>query len=931
MHAEALTGEFDAVLMLTWSDWWTEPRSNRYHYATRFANYLPTLFFQHKFERANELRVRQTERPNLDIVQVSCGVNQAQVDEIVDLLRVRGIRRPLLWVYDSMNYNLLIDALPRAFLVYHATEDYLLHSSGWGLDSGRVAEAVIQLLGKVDHVVACAPGVARSCRENGTYEGSLSIVENGCDAAFYANIAATMGTVNGRQHRTVIYQGGINQRLDFDLLIALVRAMPDWEFEFCGRHVETPGWAALRKFRNVRYLGELDADALGAAMVRATVGIIPFIQDQWINNSWPLKAYEYVACGLPVVTVPIAALSDDPALFRVGTTADEFRRAILEVAEARFEQAELEKRRASALHNSYDSRFEKMANSLCAASRRVKGNVGKLKVAVLYDGTGSLHVSTIREHLEAFEKYSRHDITFISATQSFWQCPAEKLDGVLDFNVFDAIVVHYSIRTSVAGHLDEGVARAISRFKGLKILFIQDEYDNVELTRTAMEKLGFDVVYTCVPTAGLDYVYPRYRFPSTDFLPTLTGYVPEAPEIEGFALPMDLRQTAIAYRGRKLPHIYGQLGQEKYRIGVEMKRLAELRGAPVDIEVDDSKRIYGSDWYRFLGSARATLGTESGSNVFDIDGGLLGRIERAIAENPGRSAEEVVEEVLVPYEGRVRMNQISPKIFEAIRLRTALVLFEGEYSGVVQADIHYIPLKKDFSNADEVFEKLADTESLLRMTERAYDDVVASGRYSYARFVADFDRDMQARIHRTTRRKRLLGPWWLFAPDGQPIEAVPAMPVGLWRGPHPLARPLFVSEMVDGNRSLAVSVLRAIKPAIDTTRGLRVGSRVVRRGVGLLWRSDSPRLVGLRKAARRVWRTLPIAVRMQLATVLLRVLGPVAHGNGPGAPAVNEPQRRVERPELKSTQRLVAVFKSVYRRFGRLAVRVRSSVRRRQD
>ena len=38
--------QFDAVVMLTVSDWHEEPRSNRYHYATRFARIAPVVFVQ---------------------------------------------------------------------------------------------------------------------------------------------------------------------------------------------------------------------------------------------------------------------------------------------------------------------------------------------------------------------------------------------------------------------------------------------------------------------------------------------------------------------------------------------------------------------------------------------------------------------------------------------------------------------------------------------------------------------------------------------------------------------------------------------------------------------------------------------------------------------------------------------------------------------
>ena len=49
MH-ETLSQKFDAVVMLTFSKWHTEMRSNRYHYATRFARHLPVIFVQPDLE-----------------------------------------------------------------------------------------------------------------------------------------------------------------------------------------------------------------------------------------------------------------------------------------------------------------------------------------------------------------------------------------------------------------------------------------------------------------------------------------------------------------------------------------------------------------------------------------------------------------------------------------------------------------------------------------------------------------------------------------------------------------------------------------------------------------------------------------------------------------------------------------------------------------
>jgi hypothetical protein len=85
------------------------------------------------------------------------------------------------------------------------------------------------------------------------------------------------------------------------------------------------------------------------------------------------------------------------------------------------------------------------------------------------------------------------------------------------------------------------------------------------------------------------------------------------------------------------------------------------------------------------------------------------------------------------------MNQISPRIFESIEAGTALILFEGSYSGVVEAGRHYVELKKDFSNFSEVIAQLTDTGRLAAMIQRAWDDVVGTGRWSYPAFVKSYD------------------------------------------------------------------------------------------------------------------------------------------------------------------------------------------------
>jgi glycosyltransferase involved in cell wall biosynthesis len=721
---------FDSVVMLTWSDWHSEPRSNRHHYAVRFARRWPTFFVQTN-GHGDAVTFEPVEGQNITIVRIGPVHSPAQAARLAAALRERGVCRPLVWLYNLFLAGAAARLHPAA-LAYHATEDYLAKADSVSITRTDLSGLAIAAIGQADLVVAVSEGVAESHRRAAPSDKPVIVLPNGCDFAFWEKTGAA-AYARPAAGKVALFQGGINGRLDFPLLTELAGLLPDWQFWFCGKAVDGgDGWARLQRQPNVRYRGLLDSAGIAELARQSCLGLIPFKDSDLMRRSLPLKAYEYLACGLPVVTTPVDALAGRPDLFATATSAGEFAAAIRRLEASRSDPALVARRLEAAALSSYDARFEELLSHLDGVIARRARSQPALNVLMLYDDR-SAHVSTVAEHLEGFRRHSRHRFFFLPATEFVGL--ADGKDASLDLSCYDALIVHYSARVSVRGHLSSGIAAAVAAYRGPKLLFAQDEYDTVETTRRWMERLGIDAFFTTVPQEGLDFVYPRARFAKVDFIPTLTGYVPEDPSIDGFALPMAERKLRIAYRGRSLSHHYGTLAREKYSIGVDVRRLAQARGVAVDIEVDENKRIYGTDWYRFIGSARATLGTESGSNVFDIDGSLA-KLAQDHADLP---FEAFAERYLKEHEGLVRMNQISPKIFEAIRLRTALVLFEGEYSGAVRADEHYIPLKKDYSNIDAVFARLEDVAFLEAMTERAYRDVIASGRYSLRGFVEGVD------------------------------------------------------------------------------------------------------------------------------------------------------------------------------------------------
>ena len=366
-----------------------------------------------------------------------------------------------------------------------------------------------------------------------------------------------------------------------------------------------------------------------------------------------------------------------------------------------------------------------------------------MNVLFLYNATQTF-TNTVFEHLDCFSQYSANRVFFCHQDQY------KKFN--VDLSRFDVVIIHFSVRLPY-DQIADSTSEALSIYSGLKALFIQDEYDYTRRSWYWIKRLGIHLVFTVVPTEGVARVYPPEEFPDVRFISNITGYVPEKLLPGNDSCPPSARELVVGYRGRPLPIRYGKLGQEKVEIGHMVKRYCELHSIRHDIAWSEEERIYGPKWYAFIDSCRSLLGSESGSNVFDWDGSLADYIKNFRKNNPGATEEDIYQQVVEPLEIPGLMNQVSPRIFEAITHKTVLILFEGNYSGVVEPWKHFIPLKKDGSNMDEVFTLLQNKTYVDEIAEQAYKDIIILGKYSYQAFVQMVDGEMEASITMQKNKK----------------------------------------------------------------------------------------------------------------------------------------------------------------------------------
>ncbi len=354
----------DCVVMLTSADWHTEPISNRYHYATRLSKLLPVLFVQPD-SQAPGYRFEATEFENITIVHVynpfrdnrPCCRDQTEPLNLA--LREKGYYAPLIW----MNNDFCLDYFRQAYAplkVYHATEDYFAYDVPQEQMDFHFRH-IIASLRYTDLLVSVSKPVEESQLLNGKYCGEAILAENGVDFGFWGLKDEELERLAASEpQKRVLYQGGVNKRLNFALLLELCESMPDWEFVFCGKLNNDkaeyePLIAQLQGLKNTVFTRQLPIARVreyALSALSASVGLLPNRDIPWNRIALPLKSFEYVATGLPVITTcPVSSLKQFGALFSTCATAAEVKAEIERLYTTRCDRAHLSARLKAAKRN----------------------------------------------------------------------------------------------------------------------------------------------------------------------------------------------------------------------------------------------------------------------------------------------------------------------------------------------------------------------------------------------------------------------------------------------------------------------------------------------------------------------------------------------------------------------------------------------------
>lgn len=161
--------------------------------------------------------------------------------------------------------------------------------------------------------------------------------------------------------KVVGYVGTIDDRSDYDILHHLFTSMPDAEFVFVGRILSERGLAILQKYPNVKIEGPKMPEQLPPYLQSFSVGIIPFVKDDFTMGIYPMKINEYLAAGLPVVSTAFGDIADFASLIKITDDKETFLQYVLSEIASDSPEKRLA-RLKTAESNTWDKRAEEIAN-----------------------------------------------------------------------------------------------------------------------------------------------------------------------------------------------------------------------------------------------------------------------------------------------------------------------------------------------------------------------------------------------------------------------------------------------------------------------------------------------------------------------------------------------------------------------------------------
>lgn len=277
-----------------------------------------------------------------------------------------GGARPLVWTFHPY-IDEALRGLDPCDVLYHCVDDL---SEIPGIDAEAFALQEVKLLARADVTFATSPKLQKHCAAKA--RGPVFFERNVADLNHFARARATQpepAELEGLPRPRLGYVGVLSAyKLDLRFILSCARARPDQHWVFIGEEPEgfaAPEIAALRALPNAHFLGYRPYDALPRYLAALDIATLPVQSEGYMASVFPMKFYEYLAAGRPILSRSLGAIEDVGVLIHQADTPEAWAQAVDRIMAAPHKPLPLEDPQLQ--RNSWEARLDRMLAGLAKA------------------------------------------------------------------------------------------------------------------------------------------------------------------------------------------------------------------------------------------------------------------------------------------------------------------------------------------------------------------------------------------------------------------------------------------------------------------------------------------------------------------------------------------------------------------------------------
>ena len=237
----------------------------------------------------------------------------------------RSIRRlarpPILWIANVHRAHLM-EQIPASLKIFDAIDDWESVSVYRQLGQ-RIRSGYDTVMEHADIIYTVSTQLQKKFQER-SKTSHVRHLPNGVDPQLFRLPAeppsVRQGTRKNRR-RVLTYVGVLSERVDLDLIEKISRDWPQCSFQLIGpmsRAVEQR-WTELQKIPNLEWKGLVHHSKIPDILRSSDVLLMPHMESSLSLSMDPLKMYEYLTTGLPIVSTPVPPTGEYDSLVHIGT------------------------------------------------------------------------------------------------------------------------------------------------------------------------------------------------------------------------------------------------------------------------------------------------------------------------------------------------------------------------------------------------------------------------------------------------------------------------------------------------------------------------------------------------------------------------------------------------------------------------------------